>query len=151
MNAASVLHNPLVESTHLLVPLLLAPVVVALYAGLAMACVDIGITLGEALRLRRRNAPDALPAIERLARRRIERADVLTRVPPMLGLMATLISLGPGLTALSDGNLTLLAQAMQAAFDTTVIGLAAGVVGFVLGRLRRRWYDEALQRWEQQA
>jgi biopolymer transport protein ExbB/TolQ len=151
MNAVFVLHNPLLESTHLLVPLLLVPVVLALYAGLVVACIDIGITLGEALRLRRREAPDALPAIERLARRRIERADVLTRIPPMLGLMATLISLGPGLTALSDGDLSVLAQAMQAAFDTTVIGLAAGVIGFVIGRLRRRWYDEALQRWEQQS
>lgn len=151
MSSASLLHTPLVEATHLLVPLLLAPVVVALYAALAVACVDIGIVLGEALRLRRRTAPAALAAIERTARRRIERADVLTRIPPMLGLMATLIALGPGLAALSDGNLTLLAQAMQAAFDTTVIGLAAGVVGFVIGRLRRRWYDEALERWERQA
>ncbi|MFT4247482.1 MAG: MotA/TolQ/ExbB proton channel family protein [Pseudomonas sp.] len=151
MSSASLFHTPLIEATHLLVPLLLVPVVVALYAALAVACVDIGILLGEALRLRRPAAPATLATIERTARRRIERADVLTRIPPMLGLMATLISLGPGLSALSDGNLTLLAQAMQAAFDTTVIGLAAGVVGFVIGRLRRRWYDEALERWERQA
>jgi len=151
MSAATLFHNPLVETTHHLVPLLLAPVIVALYAGLAVACIDIGIVLGEALRLRRTQPPAPLPRIERTARRRIERADVLTRIPPMLGLMATLISLGPGLAALSDGNLTLLAQAMQAAFDTTVMGLAAGVIGFVIGRLRRRWYDEALERWENAA
>ncbi len=47
----------------------------------------------------------------------------------MLGLMATLISLGPGLTALSNGDLGLLAEAMLTAFDTTVIGLAAGAHG----------------------
>jgi biopolymer transport protein ExbB/TolQ len=69
----------------------------------------------------------------------------------MLGLMATLISLGPGLTALSNGNLNLLAEAMLTAFDATVLGLAAGVVGFIIGRLRRRWYDEALGRWEAQS
>ena len=39
---------------------------------------------------------------------------------------------------------------MLTAFDATVLGLAAGVVGFIIGRLRRRWYDEALSRWEQQ-
>ena len=33
---------------------------------------------------------------------------------------------------------------MLTAFDTTVLGIAAGIVGFVIGRLRRRWYDEAL-------
>jgi biopolymer transport protein ExbB/TolQ len=37
---------------------------------------------------------------------------------------------------------------MLTAFDTTVIGLAAGAIGFVIARLRRRWYDEALSRWE---
>jgi biopolymer transport protein ExbB/TolQ len=69
----------------------------------------------------------------------------------MLGLMATLISLGPGLTALSNGSLGQLAEAMLTAFDTTVLGLAAGVVGFIIGRLRRRWYDEALTRWERES
>jgi biopolymer transport protein ExbB/TolQ len=89
--------------------------------------------------------------VEARARRRIERADILTRISPMLGLMATLISLGPGLTALSNGNLGLLAEAMLTAFDATVLGLAAGAVGFVIARLRRRWYDEALSRWEREA
>lgn len=69
----------------------------------------------------------------------------------MLGLMATLISLGPGLTALSNGDLGLLAASMLTAFDTTVLGIAAGVVGFIIGRLRRRWYDEALTRWESES
>jgi hypothetical protein len=30
------------------------------------------------------------------------------------------------------------------AFDATVLGLLGGMGGFVLGRLRRRWYDELL-------
>jgi len=37
---------------------------------------------------------------------------------------------------------------MTVAFDTTIIGLLAGVIGFVLGRMRRRWYDNAMQRLE---
>jgi biopolymer transport protein ExbB/TolQ len=63
----------------------------------------------------------------------------------MLGLMGTLIPLGPGLAALGDGELRILTTAMTVAFDTTVIGLLAGMIGFVLGRLRRRWYDQAIQ------
>lgn len=141
----------IVQWTHALVPLLLVPVVIGLFVCIALACIDIGVLIGERGSLRRHERPSDIAAIERRAHRRIERADILTRTSPMLGLMATLISLGPGLTALSNGNLNLLAEAMLTAFDATVLGLAAGVVGFIIGRLRRRWYDEALLRWEQQA
>jgi hypothetical protein len=145
------MNSIIVEWTHTLVPLLLLPVVVGLFVCVAMACVDIGVLLGERGGLRRSQPPEDIAAIVRRAHRRIERADILTRTSPMLGLMATLISLGPGLTALSNGNLNLLAEAMLTAFDATVLGLAAGVVGFIIGRLRRRWYDEALTRWERQS
>lgn len=141
----------IVQWTHALVPLLLVPVVIGLFVCVALACIDIGVLFGERGLLQRRARPGDVLSIERRAHRRIERADILTRTSPMLGLMATLISLGPGLTALSNGNLNLLAEAMLTAFDATVLGLAAGVVGFIVGRLRRRWYEEALLRWEQQS
>jgi biopolymer transport protein ExbB/TolQ len=140
----------LVEWVHALVPLLLYPVIVALFVCVALACIDGGLLVGERMLLRRARRPAELASVEARARKRIERADILTRLSPMLGLMATLISLGPGLTALSNGNLGLLAEAMLRAFDATVLGLAAGAVGFVIARLRRRWYDEALSRWEGQ-
>jgi len=143
------MNGSIVQATHTLVPLLLQPVVIALFACLVVACADIGILVGERLQLRKRQSDIA--RVERRAHRRIERADILTRTAPMLGLMATLISLGPGLTALSNGSLGQLAAAMLTAFDTTVLGLAAGIVGFVIGRLRRRWYDEALTRWERES
>ena len=62
----------------------------------------------------------------------------------MLGLMATIIPLGPGLAALGRGESQALAQAVTVAFDATVLGLAAGIVGLWVGRLRRRWYEELL-------
>jgi biopolymer transport protein ExbB/TolQ len=145
------MNSIIVQWTHTLVPLLLSPVVIGLFVCVAVACIDIGVLFGERGQLRRPQRPDDFGAVERRAHRRIERADILTRTSPMLGLMATLISLGPGLTALSNGNLNLLAEAMLTAFDATVLGLAAGVVGFIIGRLRRRWYDEALSRWEQKS
>lgn len=145
--------NPssLIDYTHLAVPLLLWPTLIALFAAVLVAIFDIGLTLAERWRLSGPEPPADVAVIERRAHRRIERADILTRAAPMLGLMATLISLGPGLAALSGGELGQLAEAMHTAFDTTVLGLAAGLVGFVIGRLRRRWYDEALSRWERAA
>jgi hypothetical protein len=42
------------------------------------------------------------------------------------------------------GELHALAQAVTVAFYTTVMGLLVGIVGFILGRMRRRWYDHRL-------
>ena len=67
----------------------------------------------------------------------------------MLGLMGTLIPLGPGLAALGNGELSILTTAMSVAFDTTVLGLFVGIIGFVLGRMRRRWYEQVLNAMEQ--
>jgi biopolymer transport protein ExbB/TolQ len=87
----------------------------------------------------------------RIGRRRIERSDLLTRVAPMLGLMGTLIPLGPGLAGLGRGDIAILTGAIQVAFDTTVLGLLVGIIGFILGKLRRRWYDQLIDALESAA
>lgn len=124
------------------------PVQVALLAVVLAVLVDVGVAVGERTMGLSRLEPGDAERVERLARRRIERADIFARTGPMLGLMGTLIPLGPGLAALGRGDVAVLAQAVTVAFDTTVLGLLVGVVGFVLGRLRRRWYDAALSRLE---
>lgn len=139
----------LIALLHPLVSGLLQPVVAALLLVVALALWEVGTALAERfLALPRLEASGDIAEIERLGRRRIQRVDVITRIGPMLGLMGTLIPLGPGLAALGRGNLDVLATAMAVAFDTTVLGLLAGIVGFVLGRLRRLWYDRALDRVE---
>lgn len=80
------------------------------------------------------------------ATKRLERIDLFARSGPILGLMGTLIPLGPGLTALGTGNIDILATALTVAFDTTVVGLLIGLVAYTIGRIRRRWYD---QTWQQ--
>ena len=130
---------------HQITGFLLEPVVWALLFFLLLALYESGLALGERLggiqRLVQRG--DQALLME-MGKRRIERADFITRIAPMLGLMGTLIPLGPGLAALGYGELTVLTTAITVAFDTTVIGLLAGIVGFVLGRVRRRWYDKAM-------
>ena len=92
---------------------------------------------------------------ETLARRLIEneedkiehelsKTDFITRIGPTLGLMGTLIPMGPGLAALGQGDVTALATAITVAFNTTVVGIASGAVGYLASKLRRRWYDQYL-------
>ena len=146
------LNNDIVTLMHHLVSWLLQPVIIALLAITALALWEAGKAAGERFGgLQRMAGNGQLSQVEQLARRRIERADLLARIGPMLGLMGTLIPLGPGLAALGRGELQTLADAVTVAFDTTVLGLLVGIVGFVLGRLRRRWYDRLLDNMENAA
>lgn len=110
------------------------------------ACLwELGVFLQE-----RFGRPPAEPAaaLTARARWRVDRADILARAGPMLGLMGTLIPLGPGLSALGRGDVAALAQAVTVAFDTTVLGLFVGIFAFALGRARRRLYDRLLDQLE---
>jgi len=63
----------------------------------------------------------------------------MTRIGPLLGLMGTLIPLGPALVALAAGDISLLARKMEVAFATTVVGLVIGAIGFLLYQAANRW------------
>jgi len=76
------------------------------------------------------------------------RTDLVTRLGPMLGLMATLIPLGPGLIALGEGDTKTLADSLLTAFDATVTGLAAGGLAYAISRQRKRWYEDNLSSLE---
>jgi biopolymer transport protein ExbB/TolQ len=72
------------------------------------------------------------------------KTDLIARLGPMFGLMATLIPLGPGLIALGQGDTKTLADSLLIAFDATVSGLASAAVCFVISRVRRTWYEDYL-------
>jgi biopolymer transport protein ExbB/TolQ len=63
----------------------------------------------------------------------------MTRIGPLLGLMGTLIPLGPALVGLASGDISLLARKMEVAFATTVVGLVIGAIGFLLHQAAQRW------------
>ncbi|MTK63733.1 MAG: MotA/TolQ/ExbB proton channel family protein, partial [Methanobacterium sp.] len=73
-----------------------------------------------------------------------QKTDILVRLGPTMGLMGTLIPLGPGLAALGNGDINALAQALTISFDTTITGLAAGAIGFIISRYRKKWYMDDL-------
>lgn len=64
----------------------------------------------------------------------------LTKMGPMLGLMGTLIPMGPALVGLSTGDIASMAYNMQVAFATTVVGLFAAAIGFITQQVKQRWY-----------
>lgn len=64
----------------------------------------------------------------------------LTKLGPILGLMGTLIPMGPALVGLSTGDIASMAYNMQVAFATTVIGLVTGAIGFLTQQVKQRWY-----------
>lgn len=64
----------------------------------------------------------------------------LTKLGPILGLMGTLIPMGPALAGLVSGDIASMAYNMQIAFATTVVGLVAGAVGFLTQQVKQRWY-----------
>lgn len=76
--------------------------------------------------------------------KKLEKTDIVTRIGPTLGLMGTLIPMGPGLAALGAGDVNTLANAIIVAFDTTVVGIGAGAVAYIVSKIRRRWYEEYL-------
>ncbi len=77
-----------------------------------------------------------------------QKTDILVRLGPTMGLMGTLIPLGPGLAALGNGDISALAQALTISFDTTITGLAAGAIGFIISRYRKKWYMDDLSTLE---
>ena len=74
----------------------------------------------------------------------LQKTDIVTKVGPTLGLMGTLIPMGPGLAALGTGDINTLASAITVAFNTTIIGIGAGAATYFASKLRRRWFGEYL-------
>lgn len=192
---------PLRDTMHTISSGLLIPTIAVLLLLLAVAVVELGGLLVEALAERRKmkvNIPElveffqgkdaaaimggiensnlfrrqkaalgelikhsSLPAasLQALARRLLageelyyaritNRTDLVARLGPMLGLMATLIPLGPGMIALGQGDTKTLAESLLTAFDATVTGLAAAGVAFAISRVRKRWYEGYLSSLE---
>ncbi|MEA1865133.1 MAG: MotA/TolQ/ExbB proton channel family protein [Euryarchaeota archaeon] len=74
--------------------------------------------------------------------KKLERSRFVARVGPMFGLMGTLIPMGPALLGLSSGDIDTLANNLIIAFGTTVVGLMAGAIGFMVATVRTRWYRQ---------
>ena len=78
----------------------------------------------------------------------LQRTQTVSKIAPMLGLMGTLIPLGPGLISLSQNDPLALSASLLVAFDTTVAGLVVAVVTYTVTKIRQRWYDNYMSALE---
>jgi biopolymer transport protein ExbB/TolQ len=78
----------------------------------------------------------------------MDRLRIMVRLGPSLGLMGTLIPMGTGLAALGQGDMARLSSDLVIAFTTTVVGLAIGMLAYVIYTVKRRWVEEDIKNIE---
>ena len=74
--------------------------------------------------------------------RELDRSRFLVKVAPMLGLMGTLIPMGPALAGLASGDIANMAYNMRIAFATTVVGCVCAGISLLIYTVKRHWYVE---------
>ena len=99
---------------------------------------DIGSEARKAL------ASELISSEETKLIKKTNRTDILVKVGPILGLLGTLIPLGPGLAALGSGDILTLAESLTIAFDTTVTGLSVGALSYLISKYKKQWYESDL-------
>lgn len=78
------------------------------------------------------------------AHRLLEMLRITTRTTPMLGLVATMIPMGPALKALSGGDLASVSDNLAIAFSAVILALITAAITFWIVSVRRRWLAEEL-------
>lgn len=81
---------------------------------------------------------------ELTAEKNMATSGILTKMGPILGLMGTLIPMGPALVGLATGDIASMAYNMQVAFATTVVGLVVSAIGFITRQAEERWASHNL-------
>lgn len=88
------------------------------------------------------DVPHCLAELEIETTRSLSKLAWMTRTAPMLGLMGTLIPLGPALTSLASGDLTKLSSNLVVAFTATVVGVLLGTCAYTMNLVRKNWYQQ---------
>ncbi len=76
--------------------------------------------------------------------KQIEMQRIVSRIAPMLGLVATMIPMGPALISVSAGNAQGMAQNLVVAFSAVIVALLAAAITYVVQLVRKRWLLEEL-------
>jgi len=148
--------------------ILLQPVLVGIYLSFVYAVIEVGRMAALSwLRFQHSKPEQAQPGypilsyfksqnsatlneIEVFALRELENVRIVTRITPMLGLIATLIPMGPALVALEENNTFAMGEHLGVAFTAVTISLAAASLTFWVASIKKRWFAEELVEIEKQ-
>lgn len=64
---------------------------------------------------------------------------MVSRLAPMLGLIATMIPMGPALKSLADGNVQGISENLIIAFSAVIFGLVTASITFWIAGIKKRW------------
>ena len=73
------------------------------------------------------------------ALKQLEGVRSISRLAPMLGLIATMIPMGPALKSLSDGNIQGISENLVVAFSAVIFGLIISSITFWIASYKKRW------------
>ncbi len=68
----------------------------------------------------------------------------ITRVAPMMGLIGTMIPMGPALKSLADGNVQSVSENLIIAFASTIFSLIAASLTFWVASVKKRWMAQEM-------
>jgi biopolymer transport protein ExbB/TolQ len=77
--------------------------------------------------------------LEVFALKKLETVRLVTRISPMLGLIATMIPMGPALKSLADGNIQGISDNLVIAFSSVIFGLVIATITFWVATVEKRW------------
>ena len=129
------------------------PIMLLVLLVFAYALLMLGAFLVEGYRrMRKPNRVLVLPSqgsqsiesLELIVLRELEGLRLCSRIAPMLGLVATMIPLGPALLAVSSGKSGVAASNLGAAFAAVIVALVAASIAFAIYTIRRRWLLQEL-------
>lgn len=69
----------------------------------------------------------------------LEGVRTVSRLAPMLGLIATMIPMGPALKSLADGNVQGISENLIIAFSAVIFGLVTASITFWIASIKKRW------------
>lgn len=133
-----------------LTKLILIPVMLLIIAALIYSFVALGMFAMEAWQRARGTHRSALAAYQKASGshsddlelwilKRLEWLRLVSRTAPMLGLVATMIPMGPALLALTNNDAKQIGENLAVAFSAVIVALISASITFAILTVRRRW------------